>query len=111
MAHIDFSMLITAEHKAAEARAETLAIYQSAIQGHLDAKARERQYDNIQTAVTYRDDPNPVFAAEAAALFAWRSAVWTAAYAMLDEVDEGSPPTVEAVIAELPTLTWPEQGH
>ena len=108
MAHIDFSKLVTAEQKAAEARAETLAIYQSAIQGHLDAKAQERQYDNIQTAVSYRDDPNPVFAAEASALFAWRSAVWTAVMTMLAEVDEEAPPTVEAVIAELPAFAWPE---
>jgi len=81
--------------------------YSAAIQQHLDAKARERGYDGIQTAITYRDDPNPAFAAEALALFNWRSAVWTAATAMLAAVNPASPPTIEAVLAALPAFAWP----
>jgi len=83
------------------------AMYSSAIQQHLDAKARERGYDGIQTAVSYRDDPNPAYAAEALALFNWRSAVWTASTAMLADVNPASPPTVEAVLAVLPAFEWP----
>lgn len=81
----------------------------SLIVGVMDAKARERRYDSIQTAVTYRDDPNPVFAAEAQALFAWRSAVWTAAFAILAEVEAGTRPFPGEAdfLAELPPLVWP----
>lgn len=81
--------------------------YAAAVQAHLDAKARERQYDSILSAITYRDDTNPQFAAEAAALFAWRSAVWTAAQGMLAGLGEGEPPAVEDVIAALPAFAWP----
>lgn len=80
------------------------------VQAHLDATARLRRYDNIQTAVSYRDDPNPVFAAEGQALFAWRSQVWTAALALLAEVEAGTrePPSPEDLIAALPAMVWPE---
>ncbi len=87
----------------------TVEDYSRAIQAHLDAKARERQYDGIQTAITYRDDPNPQFAAEGAALFAWRSAVWTYSTAELAKVTAGerSQPTIEEFVAELPAFEWP----
>lgn len=83
--------------------------YTRAIQAHLDAKARERQYDGIQTAITYRDDPNQQFAAEGEALFAWRSAVWTYSTAELLKVMAGerAQPSVAEFIAELPTFIWP----
>jgi hypothetical protein len=38
--------------------------------GDLDATARDHQYDGVQTAITYRGDPNPQFSAEGDALFA-----------------------------------------
>jgi hypothetical protein len=87
----------------------TQADYSVAIQLHLDAKARERQYDGIQTAITYRDDPNQQFAAEGEALFAWRSAVWTYSTAELQKVMAGerTQPGVAEFIAELPTFIWP----
>ncbi|WP_246680004.1 MULTISPECIES: hypothetical protein [unclassified Mesorhizobium] len=83
--------------------------YSIAIQLHLDATAATRQYDSIQTAVTYRGDSNPVFAAEADALFAWRSSVWTYATEELARVMAGerTQPTVVAFIAELPEMVWP----
>lgn len=83
--------------------------YSSAIARHLDATARLRQYDGILSAMTYRGDANPVFAAEAEALFAWRSAVWTYALAELAKVenDERGVPSVADLIAELPSMEWP----
>ncbi|RVJ51273.1 hypothetical protein CN166_28045 [Sinorhizobium medicae] len=106
---VDLSKVVTAEQKAAEARAALQAQYSAAIQAHLDAKARERQYDGIQTAITYRGDPNPQFAAEAEALFAWRSAVWTYSTAELVKVLAGErpQPSVEDFMAELPVFEWP----
>lgn len=88
----------------------TQADYSVAIQAHLDATARERQYDGIQTAITYRDDPNPQFAAEGEALFVWRSVVWTYSTAELARVMAGErgQPSVAEFIAELPAFVWPE---
>ncbi len=90
----------------------TQADYSAAIQAHLDGKARERQYDNIHTAIGYRDDPNPNFAAEALALFDWRSAVWTFSSAELAKVmvGERQQPTVSEFMGELEAacpFVWP----
>ncbi len=106
---VDLSKVVTAEQKAAGERAALQAQYSAAIQAHLDAKARERQYDGIQTAITYRGDPNPQFAAEGEALFAWRSAVWTYSTAELVNVLAGErpQPSVEEFMAELPAFEWP----
>lgn len=84
--------------------------YSSAIRLHLDRKAGERGYDSIHTAIGYRGDPNAQFAAEAEALFAWRSEVWTYATAELAKVMSGQreQPTLEALIAELPAFSWPD---
>jgi len=75
---------------------------------HLDAKAPERQYDVIQTDITYRGDPNPPFSAKGEALFAWRS-VWTYSTAELVKVLAGErpQPSVEEFMAELPAFEWP----
>ncbi|MDF2620208.1 MAG: hypothetical protein K0S00_2867, partial [Xanthobacteraceae bacterium] len=53
---------ITADQKAAEQQQLLLATYSASIQGMLDAKAQERQYDGMLAAVTYLDDPNPAYA-------------------------------------------------
>ncbi|WP_322884898.1 hypothetical protein U8C32_14770 [Sinorhizobium medicae] len=106
---VDLSKVLTAEQKAAEARAALQARYSAAIQAHLDARARARQYDGIQTAITYRGDPNPQFSAEGEALFAWRSAVWTYSTAELLKVIAGERPQpgVKEFMAELPVFEWP----
>jgi hypothetical protein len=74
------------------------------IQEHLDAEAQRRQFDSIFTAVTYVDDANQQFADDAAALKAWRSAVWTYAYGVQAAVMAGerAPPTDAQLLAELP---------
>lgn len=87
----------------------TVQDYSVAIQALLEAKARERHYDSVQSAVSYRDDANEQFAAEAAALFAWRSAVWTYATAELEKVTAGerTQPGIKEFIGELPAFIWP----
>lgn len=81
----------------------------AAVQTAMDAQARALGYDDIKTAITYRGDPNPKFAAEAEAFFTWRSAVWTQAYAHLALVQAGEVPmpTVEEAIAMMPALELP----
>jgi hypothetical protein len=86
--------------------------YGRAVQAMLDAKAQERNYDSIATAVSYRDDPNATYAAEGSALFDWRSAVWTYGYTQLAAVKAGTrtPPSVVDFITEVEQncpFEWP----
>lgn len=83
--------------------------YADAVQRHMDATVRVRNYDGILSACTYATSTVPQYAAEGQACVAWRDAVWVAAYAVLAEVESGTrpAPSVEALIAELPTLVWP----
>jgi hypothetical protein len=80
------------------------------VQAFMDAKARERNYDSIATAVTYAEEPAvPRFQAEGQAFRAWRSLVWNKCYEILDAVQAGTQaiPTDEELLAALPTLTLP----
>lgn len=94
---------------------ETAAAIQArlinAVQGHMDAAARVRGYDDVKSAVTYADEPAVLkFQAEGLAYRAWRSLVWAYCYAALDDVLAGTRavPTAEELIAELPVLVLPE---
>jgi hypothetical protein len=106
----DPSKIITAQQKAELALAALEAQFSGVIQSHMDDTARSRRYDGIHAAISYRDDPNPQYAAEAQALFLWRSAVWTYSYAELDKVKTGlrGIPSLEDFIAELPHVVWPD---
>jgi hypothetical protein len=86
---------------------DELAAITAALQDCMDKKAKALGYDDIKTAITYRGDPNPKFAAEAEALFAYRSAVWTEAYSLLASVQAGTAqfPTIAEAIAMMPQLT------
>jgi hypothetical protein len=85
------------------------ADYVAAAQALLNTTARSRGYDDILSLTSYVDDPNPTFSAEAAAGKSWRSAVWTAGYALLAQVQAGTitAPTIESFVASLPAMVWP----
>lgn len=87
--------------------------YSAAVQGMLDAKARERQYDSLLTAVGYVTSGNAAWAAEAVALRDWRDAVWAYALAQLALVTTGEreAPPVDAFVTEATAacpFEWPE---
>lgn len=107
MANIDFSKLITPEEQAEQAQRELTLVFEHAIQGHLDATARERGYDSIATAVSYAEEPAvPRFQDDGLAFRAWRSRVWNYAYEQLALVMAGERPvpTANVFLAELPKL-------
>ena len=81
----------------------------TAIQTHLDAFARTRNYDSVMTCVSYTTSANPTFAKEAQYMVAARDAVWEAGFRILDEAFSGKcpVPSVEEVLAGLPPLSWP----
>lgn len=84
--------------------------YGAAVQAHLDAAAFAAGYDNIQTAVSYADEPAVAkFQNEGLAFRAWRSLVWAHCYAVLAEVQAAARPvpTEAELVAELPDLVLP----
>lgn len=76
-----------------------------AVDAKLDALARSWRYRDYISARSYRDDPNPRFAAEAAVLIAHGSACWTVLDNLEASVLAGTtqmPATVGEVLALLP---------
>ena len=81
----------------------------TAVQAHLDATARTRNYDGILSACTYATSTNSQFAAEGQACVQWRDACWFTCYGVMNAVQLGGreTPTAEQLIAELPPMVWP----
>lgn len=106
------SKILTAEMKAAKQQAELKDQFRAAIQSHVDGVAHSRDYHDGVTLASY-DTPNQpceCWSNDAAAFVVWRTTVWLYAYAELDKALDGQRPvpTVEAFIAELPVIDWPE---
>ena len=91
-----------------EAMAQTIADLTAAIQGHLDAVAKTRNYDGILSLCSYATSQNPRFSHEGLAGVAWRDAVWAQGYAVMAECLEGKRPvpTAEELIQGLPSIAW-----
>ena len=100
-------MIIKIDHS--KARDILMAEYTNAVQKRLDDFARTRGYDNILSATTYATSTNPKFAVEGQYAVAARDATWAKCYEVLAAVEAGSRPmpTLDELLAELPTLTWP----
>lgn len=81
----------------------------SAVQNHLDATARARNYDGILSACTYATSTNSQFAVEGQACVQWRDACWFTCYGVMNAVQLGGreTPTADQLIAELPPMVWP----
>lgn len=83
--------------------------YEVAIQSHVDATARSRQFRDGVTLASYVSSTRPQWAEEARAFVAWRDQVWAYAHGELSRVlgGERDQPTVTEIIAELPPISWP----
>lgn len=87
----------------------TAANFTAAVQAHLDATARTRNYDGILSACSYATSTNLPFSVEGQACVAWRDAVWLYCYQQLALVQAGTrsiPASTAAFIAELPAISW-----
>jgi hypothetical protein len=94
-----------------EVKIETFRV---AVQNHVNTTAKKRSYESSIALVSYLNDPNPVWSAEAAAFVAWRSEVWEYAFERLQEIKDGigeEPENTDALIAELPLMIWPDQDE
>lgn len=105
--------IVLNQHRIKEAR-ERLNIF---VLRHLDKLAISKGYgDNgvtpmaaINSIVSYINDANPVFAAEAAAFKNYRSTIWTLCDQISKNVELGLRPipTEEELLEELPDINWP----
>lgn len=81
--------------------------YEAAVTELLDNAAIAAGYDNINTVISYAEEPAvPKFQADGKRFRTWRSLVWAYAYEQLALVNSGgrTQPTVAEFLAELPVL-------
>lgn len=107
---IDLSKLVSAAEKAHQAYDELLKQFTVAVQIHMDAEAKTRNYDSILSLCTYATSKSERFSKEGQAGVDFRDACWTYGYAELEKVAKGTrpQPTIEQFIAELPKMEWPQ---
>lgn len=86
-----------------------LADYAAAIQAHVDAVAKSREFNDGVTAATYLTSTIPRWKADAEVFVVWRDTVWAYSYGELDKVRNGvrQQPAIDAFINELPVIEWP----
>jgi hypothetical protein len=81
-----------------------------ALQNAMEAAAKKVGYDSLLSACSYAAQvAGAPFQAEGAAFLAWRSEVWAASYARLNEIKakQGALPTPEEAVAQMPNLELP----
>lgn len=79
------------------------------VQNRLDAFAREKQFDDIKSLITYKDSTIPEWASQATIAITKRDQTWSALYTYLDNIINGTvniPLTEEEIYNVLPSLTW-----
>lgn len=86
-----------------------IGMYTAAVQDMLDNEAKTQNFDSILTAVTYAGSGKARFSGKGNAARNWRDSVWDECYTILEDVELGNRamPTVEELLAELPTINWP----
>lgn len=90
-------------------RQETIADYKQAIQDHIDAVARAKDYDSGVSLAGYKGSAVEAYAADADAYTSWRDPLWPAVFGILAAVQAGEipQPTISELIAMLPASPWP----
>jgi hypothetical protein len=94
--------------KPAPTAEEQKKVYENAVQAHLDATAQTRGYDNTYTCISYINSTDEVWRRESNAFNVWRDSIWRKAHEILNAFMRGEieQPTIEEVIAQLPTIDW-----
>ena len=83
---------------------ELTALFKEKTQELLDAKAREKGYDDILSACSYAGYDND-FRAEGESFGIWRAKVWKYGYALLEAISKGKkelPKSFEELMKDLP---------
>lgn len=92
-----------------ETAPEAEARLAAAVQAHIDATAKSKNYTDGNSCASYTTSTKATWRAEAEAFVAWRDAVWTSVYATMAAVEAGTEPapTAAELIAGLPAISWP----
>ena len=92
---------------------EMVERYRQAIQEFLDAKAADRDYDNIQTASLRAALPGSPFHAEGVAYGEWMDACWAAGIVIMNNALNNTIPipTVQELLDQLPELVLPPNPY
>lgn len=100
---------IDGDHVVTVERLETIDDYKRAIQDHIDAVARAKDYDSGISLASYKGSPVSEYAADAEAFTSWRDPLWPIVFEILASVQAGEipQPTIDVLIAELPAMVWP----
>lgn len=91
---------------------ELTALFKEKTQELLDAKAREKGYDDILSACSYAGYDND-FRAEGEAFGIWRAKVWKYGYGLLNAIAEGKhkmPKSFDEILTEMPTFEEVHNG-
>jgi len=90
-------------------RAETIDDYKIAVQAHIDAVARAKDYDSGVSLAAYKGSAVEAYAADAEAFTTWRDPLWLTVFGILENVQSGAipQPTIPELIAMLPAPPWP----
>lgn len=96
-----------AEQRAEATRGAAMTLL-SAVQGYMNTRAAERQYDNIHSAALRASYPGP-YREEGIAYGTWMDSCLAHAYAVLADAEIGkrTVPALDDLIAEFPKLTLP----
>lgn len=91
---------------------ELTALFKEKTQQLLDAKAREKGYDDILSACSYAGYDND-FRVEGEAFGIWRAKVWKYGYGLLNAIAEGKhkmPKSFDEILVEMPTFEEVHNG-
>lgn len=94
----------------AQATQARITEFEQALDAHLDTTAQAKRYNDRFTCALRAGYAGP-FQAEGAAFAVWMDQCNAQAYALMQSVLDGTAPapdTVEAFIATLPPMVWPE---
>lgn len=89
---------------------EMISVSNRTIESWLDGFVQQRNYKSIESCISYVDDEDLFFAAEALAAKRWRSAVYSAARTMMKNPPVGvTPGNITEHLPQPETFGWPEQ--
>jgi len=88
---------------------QMIANFSIGIQKHIDAIAREKQYESSVYCATYATSTIQPWQQEALAFIEWRDSVWVYSLGELAKFQSGERPAVsfEEFVQELPVIAWP----
>lgn len=104
-----WSTRVTTPEEQAQEMQRRVSQYETALDAHLDATAREKRYTDRFTCALRAGYPGP-WQAEGAAFADWMDRCNMYAYTLMQDVLAGTrppPASTEAFIAELPDMVWP----